>query len=168
MNFHLKGGSRQGPTKQSRAIPAEGSHREGSLAHPRTAFASKFRLKLQWWSCLTASMVVSRSFLDSSSASFAWYLVREGMSLGADSLLTRSSSVARLQRRFHVLARPQPTVAVFVGTPPPRVATKAVAGSERQQQQQQQQWWRLAAITLLQFAQALCSLGGKQLHRAFQ
>jgi len=30
-NFHLKGGSGLGPTKQSRAFPAEGSHREGSL-----------------------------------------------------------------------------------------------------------------------------------------
>jgi len=33
LNFHLKGGSRQGPTKQSRAFPAEGSHREASLRH---------------------------------------------------------------------------------------------------------------------------------------
>jgi len=31
-NFHLKGGSRQGPTKQSWALSAEGCHREGSLA----------------------------------------------------------------------------------------------------------------------------------------
>jgi len=30
-NFHLKGGSGLGPTKQSGAFPAEGSHREGSL-----------------------------------------------------------------------------------------------------------------------------------------
>jgi len=27
MNFHLKRGPRQGPTKQSRALSAEGSHR---------------------------------------------------------------------------------------------------------------------------------------------
>jgi len=32
-NFHLKGGSGLGPTKQSGAFPAEGSHREGSLRH---------------------------------------------------------------------------------------------------------------------------------------
>jgi len=32
LNFHLKGGSRPGPTKQSGAFPAEGSHREASLA----------------------------------------------------------------------------------------------------------------------------------------
>jgi len=30
-NFHLKGGSGLGPTKLTQAIPAEGSHREGSL-----------------------------------------------------------------------------------------------------------------------------------------
>jgi len=32
VNFHLKGGSRQGPTKVSQALPAEGCHREGRLA----------------------------------------------------------------------------------------------------------------------------------------
>jgi len=31
-NFHLKGGSRQGPTKQSGAIPAERGHRGRRLA----------------------------------------------------------------------------------------------------------------------------------------
>jgi len=32
-NFHLKGGSRPGPTKQSGAFPAERGHRAGSLRH---------------------------------------------------------------------------------------------------------------------------------------
>jgi len=32
MNFHLKGGSSQGPTKQSWALSAEGSHRGRRLA----------------------------------------------------------------------------------------------------------------------------------------
>jgi len=32
-NFHLKGGSGLGPTKQSGAFPAEGGHRGSCLAH---------------------------------------------------------------------------------------------------------------------------------------
>jgi len=31
MNFHLKEWPRQGPTKLTQALSAEGSHREGSL-----------------------------------------------------------------------------------------------------------------------------------------
>ena len=50
LNFHLKGGSRQGPTKHSWAIPAEGSHRGSRLAQGGIAKSEDWTRCLYIWS----------------------------------------------------------------------------------------------------------------------